>query len=357
MTIRAPILLGLTLALAGACSSKGIFQDAPGGTGGGGSGGTGGGQSGGGTGGAATTPTMELSGLAYGNGTFVAAGIDLQNSLLWTGVIYASADGATWTKVASGLSGETHDVKFGNDKFVAVASVISDSGVYPAKAYVSDDGQTWTMTPDLPDRLVAQRIAFGAGSFVTGGMQSHLRSTDGVTWTAFGPAVQSYFVSTVDFAGGRFVSWTRGRTDMAVYDGNAWSTGTLPDRQYLLDDLRVVNDRFAAVTRYDCCFGESPDSIRWGTASSADGSSWAATQTGLFASPAQIVHDSGTLCIAIRDFDVLTGDSCSSLALAVTFHDGTFQPEAALYAGGVFVVSGWGGLITSTDGRVWTKRL
>jgi len=355
MTIRPSMLLGLALSLAGACSSTGSLTDGgPGGAAGGGQSGAGG-SGGGGTGGAATTPTTELSGIAYGNGTFVAAGIDLQNPLLWTGVIYASADGATWTKVASGLSGETHDVKFGNGKFVAVASNISDSGVYPATAFVSDDGQTWTMTRELPERMVAQRIAFGAGSFVTAGMQSHVRSTDGVTWAAFGPAAASYLASEVDFAAGHFVSWTLGATSVAVYDGNAWSTGALPDTQYKLADVRVVNDSLVAITRYDCCVGEQPDAIRWGTASSADGSSWAATQTGLFERPPQIVHDSGTLCIAIRDFDVLSGDSCNSLA--VTFHDGTFRPEAALHAGGVFVVSGMGGLLSSTDGRVWTKRL
>jgi len=146
-----------------------------------------------------------------------------------------------------GLSGEPHDVKFGNGKFVAIANAVSDSGVYPPKALVSDDGRTWTTSKDLPQQLVAQRIAFGAGMFVTAGMQSHLRSTDGMTWTAFGPEPASYLSGTVDFAGGRFLSWTKWEKDVAVYDGNTWSSGAVSATNYMLDDLRVVNDRFVGV--------------------------------------------------------------------------------------------------------------
>ena len=356
MAIRSALLVGLSLSLAAACSSTGSLQDSPGGAGGGGGGGTGGGQSGsggGGTGGAAP-PTMEISGLAYGNGTFVAVGSELQNALLWTGVIYASADGAAWTRVM-GLSGEPHDVKFGNGKFVAIANAVSDSGVYPPKALVSDDGRTWTTSKDLPQQLVAQRIAFGAGMFVTAGMQSHLRSTDGMTWTAFGPEPASYFSGTVDFAGGRFLSWTKWEKDVAVYDGNTWSSGAVSATNYMLDDLRVVNDRFVGVTRYDCCFGEAPDQIRWGTVSSADASTWTVDQTALTVAPPQTVYESGTICIAFRGFDLLIGDTCRFLTVA--FNDNNFRPEALVYAGGVFVVSGMAGILSSSDGRVWTKRL
>src|SRR5690242_13928460 len=118
MTIRLRSLVALSLSLAGACSSTGSLQDSRGGAGGGaGGGGAGGGQSGtgggqsgtgggqsgtgeGGSGGGGTAgaapPTMEISGLAYGNGTFVAVGAELQNPQLWTGVIHASTDGTTW---------------------------------------------------------------------------------------------------------------------------------------------------------------------------------------------------------------------------------------------------------------------
>jgi hypothetical protein len=41
----------------------------------------------------------------------------------------------------------------------------------------------------------------------------------------------------------------------------------------------------------------------------------------------------------------------------VTFHDNNLRPEAFLSADGVFVVSGMAGILSSSDGRVWTKRL
>jgi len=357
MTIRAPLVLALSLSLAAACSSTGSLQDSPGGAGGGSGGGqsgTGAGAAGGGTGGAAPT-IVEITGLAYGNGTFVAVGAELQNASSWNGVIYASADGAAWTRVAGGSSGQPHDVKFGNGKFVALANVIADGGAHPPNALISDDGRAWTTTGELPDRIVAERIAFGAGTFVTAGSQSHLRSTDGVTWTAFGPAASSSFAGTVDFAAGHFLSWTRGEKAVSVYDGSTWSSGMLSTTSYAFDDLRVVNDRFVAVSIHDCCVGEVPSAIRWGTASSADGSTWTVDQTELTVRPPQIVHDSGTVCIAFRDFDLLSGPTCDSLV--VTFHDNNLRPEAFLSADGVFVVSGMAGILSSSDGRVWTKRL
>jgi hypothetical protein len=304
-------------------------------------------------------PTSEISGLAYGNGTFVAVGAELQNPQRWTGVFYASADGAAWTRVASGLSGTPRDVKFGNGKFVTIANAVSDSRVSQPKALVSDDGQTWTTTSELPQRTTAVRIAFGAGTFVAAAEQSHLRSTDGMTWTAFGPPALSYFAGTVDFAAGRFVSWTKWEKDVAVYDGNTWSSSAVSTARYMLADLRVVNDRFDGVTRYDCCFGEVPDAVRWGTVSSADGSTWAVDQTELTVAPPQIVYESATVCIAFRGFDLLSGDTSGDTCrfLTVTFNDNNFRPEALVYAGGVFVVSGMAGILSSSDGRVWTKRL
>jgi len=53
-----------------------------------------------------------LSGVTYGNGTFVAVGEG--------GVILTSPDGVTWTKRASGTENTLHGVTYGNGTFVAV---------------------------------------------------------------------------------------------------------------------------------------------------------------------------------------------------------------------------------------------
>ncbi len=109
---------------------------------------------------------LEIYGLAHDDdGTFVATGGETVdgNSIDSSGVIYASEDGRSWTKVASGLLTVPWDVSYGNGRFVAVGSWIKN-GVGPAtkrsEAYVSEDGRTWTTA----------RYAFTS-------------STDGLSWT------------------------------------------------------------------------------------------------------------------------------------------------------------------------------
>jgi len=53
-----------------------------------------------------------LYGIAYGNGTFVAVGLD--------GLILSSPDGITWTQKNSGVIGDLFGITFANNKFVTV---------------------------------------------------------------------------------------------------------------------------------------------------------------------------------------------------------------------------------------------
>ena len=65
-----------------------------------------------------------LSGVTYGNGTFVAGG----------GTILTSSDGTTWT--SSGEGGDIRGVTYGNSTFVTVK--------HSGAIHTSSDGTTWT---------------------------------------------------------------------------------------------------------------------------------------------------------------------------------------------------------------------
>jgi len=130
---------------------------------------------------AAISGVSLLSGVAYGNGRFVATDAASDN-------VAVSTDGALWTTAAVGLpSPETVErIGFGGGTFLLTTT----SG----DAYTSPDGASWrrrTRFAELAgsDTSVA-RVAYGAGVFliVTGSPTQIIFSVDsGDAWTAVDP--------------------------------------------------------------------------------------------------------------------------------------------------------------------------
>ena len=108
-----------------------------------------------------------LSGVTYGNGTFVTVG--------YTGTILTSPDGTTWTSRSSGTSNRLYGVTYGNGTFV----MVGQSGTI----FTSPDGTTWTeRTSGTSERLFG--VTYGNGTFVVEGENGTiLTSLDGTTWT------------------------------------------------------------------------------------------------------------------------------------------------------------------------------
>jgi hypothetical protein len=376
--------LTVTVLLAGACDDRGLTGHPDGGDGGngggaapdggtggaggglggagGGLGGSGGGGTGGGDGGSGPVYTTRefVNGLAYGNGTFVAVGnedtvTDANNSL---GVYFVSTDGIAWTRVVGEPNMPADAVAFGNGRFVALATGFLGTSLIPfARAFESTDGLAWTGT-DLPDPLPLGDIAFGDGMFVVVGKGTLIQSTDGLAWAPFGPPLGSAFAggTGVVFSGAHFVVWSGDSSSVLASGGSDWQSVDLPGAPYYrMGDLRVVNGAFVGRTVNDCCYGEDPAAVRWGLVSSGDGLTWAALQQGLTTYPPLTVIDSGTACVAFQGGNLMSGPTCD--ALAVGFSDGNFMPRQALYAAGVYVVTGDGGILSSPDGLVWTKRV
>jgi hypothetical protein len=151
------------------------------------------------------TVTGGFTGIAYGNGRFVAGGE--------MGRMAYSSDGTTWTAVdLSGIFGNgfIREIAYGNGKFVAVGDV--------GKMATSSDGITWTAVSDTKfGTSYIHAVAYGNGRFVAGGADGKTAvSTDGTTWTAIdtGTLFDFNFYGSIDkgeihaitYGNGRFVA-------------------------------------------------------------------------------------------------------------------------------------------------------
>jgi hypothetical protein len=142
--------------------------------------------------------------VTYGNGTFVAGGLQ--------GTILTSSNGVDWTKQNSGISTDITRVKVVNGRFFAFSS----------KTLTSLDGITWDVIPNLPDGFIID-IAYGNGSYV--GVRQYgigpptpirrplLTSTNLIDWAAVTDT--GYFrMDDIAYANGLFV----GRANRVNYE-------------------------------------------------------------------------------------------------------------------------------------------
>jgi hypothetical protein len=154
-----------------------------------------------------------LSGIAYGNGRYVAVGYYVGDD---TGLIQTSEDGMNWTLVSSQTVSilDLYNVTFANSIFVAVGWDFYTGG----NIYHSTNGINWTPHNTAIANIYA--LTFGAGLFVAGGdgvlLNSSARtnrniytSPDGIAWTARvsgAPANDVQTISDVAYGAGRFVA-------------------------------------------------------------------------------------------------------------------------------------------------------
>ncbi|MDA8121367.1 MAG: sialidase family protein [Deltaproteobacteria bacterium] len=155
------------------------------------------------------TSAPNLSGMAFGGGSFVAVGES-------DGAILVSTDnGATWTNPAtlSPPSNEVNDIAYGDGTFVAVG------GLYTPTSYVGPDIPTvyaasqdnlalWTLRAD-GIVSVLRGVAFGGGTFVAVGNGGAIYWSDNVAagWTLVNPPpVAGATLFDVAYGNGTFVA-------------------------------------------------------------------------------------------------------------------------------------------------------
>ncbi len=156
---------------------------------------------------------VQLTGVDYGNGTFVLAAYFGTT----TPAAYTSPDGVTWTRRTLSATGTTGAPRFLNGKFllgVTPSSQTGGNGVILS----STDGATWTSSASLGATINApNEFTFGnglyAGPCATSSAQA-LTSPDGVTWTGR-QIVAGGSSSHITFFKGKFYSSVYGNASIA----------------------------------------------------------------------------------------------------------------------------------------------
>lgn len=365
--------------------------------------------------------TARLNGIAFGNGTFVAVG-DGE-------VLYSEDSGISWNK-ASGIANEPYSaIAYGNGRFVAITP-----GPW---VITSTDGKTWTRTsvagnPGLTDitfgngvfaaignngkvgsssnavdwtfATVGLRpdggwIEFGNGQFIAverpwqNGFVSMIRSTDGVQWTPYFPALPrvdfGYWMAadSLMFTQGKFFmvatrSFQMMRSLLSSADGAAFTTAS---SSIGFGELLSVNNYFLRLPPYSPEF--SADVVNWAAIPAAEAISGAAFGNGVYilvggwghilrgpslnsttrvdstekSSRLAGVAATGNTVVAVDNYHpgriLFSRDGGRTFAIATT-PSGLGAFYSVTYADGWFVAAGQNGaILRSADGAAWQQRL
>jgi hypothetical protein len=206
------------------------------------------------------------SGIAYGNGKFVAVSNGSFNLL-------HSNDGVTWETVTVGSFGLS-DVIYADGKFVAVGAEFSGVDLI-TNVEVSTDGVSWTRYNPFTNGIAPKAITYGNGLFVVvgnGGGNRVMTSTNGVSWTLQSVLGNDDNWNSVAFGNNTFVavSTSGGQRNMYSTDGIGW-TGSATN---IGTKVIFANGKFTTGKNY------STDGITW-------------TASDLLVSPQQLAYGNG----------------------------------------------------------------
>ena len=159
--------------------------------------------------------TNTLHGVRNLNGQFFAVGDN--------GTILESTDGTNWNNLSVMTSGSLSGVAYGNGVYLAAGSA----------AATSPDGVTWSLSSSNPPAFIS-RIVYGRGLFVGVGSATAsynsigeiLSSQDGINWQVRLTAPAGNAFTGVDYSGGTFLAILNAGAMFASQDGINWSRTT-----------------------------------------------------------------------------------------------------------------------------------
>ncbi|MCL1993234.1 MAG: hypothetical protein FWG66_09835 [Spirochaetes bacterium] len=221
-----------------------------------------------------------ISGIAYGNGRFVAVAGSLWNNQP-SGRIAHSVDGISWTAVTANIGFGGHritSIVYGGGRFVAVGE--------GGRIAISTDGISWLAVTNSTfgnDEAIGS-VAYGGGRFVAVSQSGRIaHSADGISWTqssnsAFaGRANLSVGGVTYNDGNRRFIvrglegdNWMNMEIVMAhSADGINWSplSNSTFGANTSVNDISYGNGRFVAIiynrTNYQFSTMVSTDGANW----------------------------------------------------------------------------------------------
>jgi hypothetical protein len=226
-------------------------------------------------------PGNGLNAIAYGNGMFVAVGL--------AGCIISSPDGRIWARQYLGSNG-WQGITFANGMFVAVANNGAN------RVMTSRDGIAWAQGANIPDGGWLG-IAYGNGMFVAvakDGANRIMSSPDAISWTARatqesnpGGADAQWF--DIAYGSGTFVAVGTANNMALSHDGTEWGHAQ-PGINVLLRGIAYGSGIFVAAGANACVIA------------SADGRAWEKRMVGASSDGAfmRVAYGNGAF-VAVRN--------------------------------------------------------
>ena len=200
--------------------------------------------------------TNNLSGVTFGNSTFVTLGDN--------GTILTSSDGNSWTKRTSGTSEHLYEVTYGDGLFVVVGE--------NSTIITSSDGTTWTERDGLRSKWAIPKylkgVSYRKKLFVAVGRNGLiLNSPDGTTWKERKSGTK-YNLVGITYTNGLFVSVGKNGQIVTSFDGNWWVKRTYVLSTWL-NGVTYGNGTFVTVGDNGVILTSS-DGISWTKRTSGD---------------------------------------------------------------------------------------
>jgi hypothetical protein len=173
----------------------------------------------------------EITGVTFGNGTFVAVAHT---------AILTSPDGTTWSAQIPPAGTPLTGVTYGKGIFAAVGQ---------GAAFTSSDGLTWTRKSLSGTGVQPTAVSYGNGTFVAVGAHGGvLTSSDGVKWTRrTAVALDGALFKAVAYGNGFFVATTSRGGILSSPNGAKWTRRSSPVSDAPLSGVAYGNGTFLTV--------------------------------------------------------------------------------------------------------------
>jgi hypothetical protein len=287
----------------------------------------------------------ELSGIAYGNGAFVAVGStpSFEGDCV-SAVIGRSLDGMAWSEAGAIQEGSspgqaTNPMTFGSATITTRPGTISGTNL---PAPIANNSVIWTnrMPPTCVPSPLLKGIAYGNGLFTAVSSDATVTSADGTTWfqhhNAGGLAV--------GFGNGTFVAVGPAGRILTSSDGVTWVLRRNTTNEYL-NAITYGAGTFVAVGSYGAVL------------TSRDAVSWTARISGTKEALYGVTYGNGTFVAVGSNGTILRSGTVISLSGQNRFGEGGFELTVAgetgrgyrLQAASDLAGANWTDLVTLTN--------
>lgn len=258
----------------------------------------------------------------FANNTFLISNIQ--------GGIKTSTNGVDWSTIVNSAPTAGVSLAYGNGIYVSVGTL--------GEICYSNDAVNWTSIPPVGASLTS--VYFANNLFVAGGGGGALyTSPDGVNWTQRTTNITGYIYGIVYNSGLWVVCSTEGKI-LTSPDTITWTSRTTNTTNDLYG-VTYLNGQYLCVGTD--AYLTSPDGVTW------------TKKTSINVSTLYRVTFRNSLYIAIG-YNGLIYTSVDANAWTLRANGLTTKNLYGIaYGNGKFIVSGFGVLLTSTDGITWTK--